>query len=111
MPCRGPDDDMFFGGYRLQNKVQAQQKEIDRLTALLCQACRKIHPDKLGPELERWFHQHDAEDRERAERDRQEHILRVKEAERKRYLADVRERLNEQLTDEEKEALGIKKVP
>lgn len=107
MPCRGPEDDIFSND-RLQSKVSEQKKEIDRLTALLCRACRKIPTEDLGMELERWFQQHDADDRERAERARQEHILRLKAAQRKRYLADVRARLNEQLTDEEKEALGIK---
>lgn len=106
MPCRDPRDDPGFA-------LNEARDKLDRVTALLCFACslmfNKPHTYesyKLD-ELRDWYRLHNEADRRREEAAAK--ALRDAEARKERdaHLASVRERLKEQLTPEEKEALGL----
>jgi len=109
MPCRDPD----WYGQSVDNPVSVELKEkVNNLTQLLCRACSIL--DNKGfftkyphGELEDWYREHQAADRARVEASRRAFERAQKEKRRKGYLESVRDRLMSELTDDEKEALGL----
>jgi len=99
MPCRVEYDD----GQEHVRLVAQKNKEINRLTALLCHACSKLQELDFNNELRNWYREHQEVDRQRLEAEKK----RREEEERNQYLASVKERLQHQLSPDEKEALGL----
>jgi len=110
MPCSSGYDD--HGSCRTETVYRdnpQQQRRIDYLTRLLCYACDQIDHRHLedNQELSKWYEDHLAKDAEmHAAAMRIAAITRAKD-EHTAHLASIRTRLQGQLTDEEKEALGI----
>lgn len=116
MPCVGVSrDDDSYEDHQRELKWHNERHNnyatvIDALTAKLCFACRTfgLNGIDIPLELAEWYAQHKAEDDRRIANEK----LRMQEQEaanrRKQYLESVRDRLLCQLSDEEKESLGIK---
>ena len=102
MPCYDGRDSIH--GYESENRELS--KEIDRLTALLCHACGQLTFGTLDkfPELRSWWDEHQVKDEARRKADDEA----SREVAREEYLESVRARLRDQLTGEEKEAVGLK---
>lgn len=63
MPCFDPDADRYAS--------EELRKRCDKLTRLLCEACKLVDLGKLGrssPELRAWWQQHQAWDKKRGAR-------------------------------------------
>lgn len=96
MPCRdyGRDETTQSNKDKTMKTSKADKEKIDKLTNLLCYACKSI--DNLGvdyvysKELRNWWYAHKEQDNQR-----------IKDA-KKTALA--------KLTSDEKEALGIKET-
>lgn len=108
MPCNGGN---YFGHHSVEYRDNPdQQKKINMLTRWLCHACSLLEKNKInmGRELNEWHYEHKLEDAARiAEAKRREQIETAKKR-RQKYLKSVKERVLVQLTDDEKEALGLK---
>ena len=80
------------------------------MTALLCYACRIIDESlglhKTSQELQDWFDDHDLQDRRRLKIEADAAAEAIAAKEKERYLESIRERLRDQLSPEEKEAIG-----
>lgn len=92
--------------------IADQERRLDRLTALLCNACRIIKQGYdtqwgLSAELSTWYAAHEKSDKARLKKDRveAENAARVEKVEA--HKKSVRARLLTQLSDEEKDALGL----
>lgn len=107
MPCNGGN---YFGGTRVVSDP-ADQKRIDELTRRLCHACTLLQEAKitLPDELDEWWYEHRLADEERKLEAKRRAEAEEAEVRRKRYLKSVKSRLLKQLSDDEKEALGLKK--
>lgn len=94
MPCQG-------GPSRQQ--LDDRRNEIDMLTRSLCYVCLE-HPEVMNQEMRAWYENHKLDDKKRLMceekmQEGQDHEL---------LLANIRDRLDVQLSDLEKEALGMK---
>jgi hypothetical protein len=100
MPCNG--------GYPYHNDPELKSR-LDLLTRLLCSACQLLEANgtQLPAELDVWWTEHQLADKQRALEDRRQ----AEEAKAKKdhaaYLRSVKARVLQQLTDEEREALGL----
>lgn len=107
MPCGYYSDrDLLDMAQRDMGKATDR---INRLTALLCDACRLLEADDGLPsaELAQWWAEHKAEDDDRIRREAEYSAKKKKDEERREYLRSVRERLMSQLTPDERKALGV----
>ena len=116
MPCNGGN---YFGRERVcyienpdTDKALVEAiAHIDLLTRRLCKVCSIIYESeelKLPTELDEWYYEHRLEDEARIEEAKQRKESQLAEERRKAYLESVRERILEQLSDDEKEALNLK---
>lgn len=108
MPCTytgSLDGDHILSLEESNNKLSEQvgqlAAELDRVTALLCQACYILERDGEGiiedAELGQWYQEHKERDKKR------------KKLDKKDALRAIRSRLMRQLTKRELKALGIKR--
>jgi len=107
MPCNGGN---YFGGQIRVVNDPKDRKTIDDLTRKLCHACQLLE-DAGAPipaELNEWWYEHKLEDQERIKEAKRRAAAQSAEQRRATYLASVKERMLTQMTDDEKEALGIK---
>lgn len=90
------------------SEAQLIQGRLDVVTRLLCDQCR-AHPPEGGTELAVWWAEHQRQDKLRLERE--ETRRREVEESTRRFLnrGAARAAALEKLTDEEKEALGVRK--
>ena len=107
MPCNGGH---YFDSHVKYRDNPKHKKEIDVLTRRLCFACGLLEKSNIdmGKELNEWHYEHKLQDEKlmaEAKRRKEEESA---ESRRKKYLADVKKRVLTQMTDDEKEALGIK---
>lgn len=88
-------------------------KKIDLLTRLLCHACDVIEEiggdlNDANQELKDWHEEHERQDAARIAEANRQLAKRKNKILRAKYLKSVRERTLKQLTDDEREALGLK---
>ena len=103
MPCNG-------GSYFRTQYVEVESgKVIDHLTRLLCHACGVIDEAgvDMGKELDEWWYEHRLADEERKAEAKRRAEAEEAAVRRANYLSDVRLRVMKQLTDDEREALGL----
>jgi hypothetical protein len=109
MPCNGGN---YFGQDRVEYRESPQSKQaIDLLTRRLCFACARMqdHEVPLGSELDEWWYEHQLRDKALQDEAKQRANQELAQDRRERYLESVKERVLVQLTDDEKEALGIRR--
>ena len=106
MPCNGGN---YFGSHTRVVSDPRDKKTIDVLTRRLCYACRLLKKEevRLPPELDEWFFEHDLQDQQRIAEAKRRKEQEEEQLRRDKYLTSVKDRLLEQLTDDEKEALGL----
>ena len=103
MPCYDTRDD-----YSWEEGQRELQRVKDNLVPKLCHACSILEQNNLIPdELQAWWTNHKKKDEERRIVDAFRAEQAAKRQDRQAHLEGVRERLKQQLTDEEKEAIGL----
>lgn len=68
MPCydgRSDRSDKFIVTGVPTVAYQAVKRRLDMVTALLCDVCQNMDPDKMKPELQKWWLDHKAFDERR----------------------------------------------
>ena len=105
MPCNGGH---YFGRTEYVDNPNLVKK-IDVLTRRLCFACQLLEDNGIdtGKELNEWHYEHKLEDealKAEAKRRAEEKDAKIR---RQEYLQSVKERVLGQLTDDERESLGI----
>lgn len=110
MPCVGPSDDSCVRTEYVEVRKQSDVQMINKLTALLCDSCRSMVQANvpLSAELQAWYEIHKEEDDHRIRREERERAIAHQEQRRKEHLESVKRRLMNQLTDDEKESIGLK---
>lgn len=105
MPC---SDGNYFGRTEYIDNPQLK-KEIDVLTRRLCHACKLLAENNvaLPKELEEWWYEHRLEDEARTAESKRRAEQQTAKKRRAEYLASVKERVLGQLTEDEREALGL----
>ena len=79
------------------------------MTRRLCHACQLLSDNNvdLPKELDEWWYEHKLEDDERTAEAKRRAEEQEASDRRSEYLASVKDRVLNQLTDDEREALGI----
>lgn len=106
MPCNSGN---YFGSHTIYESDPEDRKKIDVLTRRLCHACQLLEDNsvEIPKELDEWWYEHKMEDQARiAEAKRRAEVQSAKQR-RDEYLTSVKERVIGQLTDDEREALGL----
>lgn len=101
MPCSSD-------GYDLAEKHELRL-QVDHLTRLLCSACQylEVAEVEMPAELDVWWEAHKLADKKREIEARQQLEQAMARKEHQQHLNSVRARLLTQLTEDEKEALGL----
>ena len=86
-----------------------QQRKINFLTRKLCHACSLLESNAIimGTELGNWYENHQQEDAARERKAKKKLDQETARKNRAEYLASVKDRLVNQLSQDEKEALGL----
>lgn len=103
MPCNGGN---YFGG------DPEDQRTIDGLTRKLCHALEllaltRVQEVDMPAELDEWWYEHRLKDQARTEEAKRRAAAQDARVRRSTYLKSVKERMLIQLTDDEREALGL----
>jgi len=107
MPCNGGN---YFGrndGHDLDLTILRQ--EIDVLTRRLCHACQLLEDAgvNIPSELDEFWNEHKLKDKELMEEAKRRAKAQESKDRRDEYLESVKDRVLGQLTDDEREALGL----
>lgn len=106
MPCYDPTPTE-----RADSENRSLKYRLDQVTSLLCYACSLLCklPIPVSGELKRWYEQHLRDDAARLEQEAQQRKREETEKEREERQAEIRKRLFDQLTPEERDAVGLRK--
>jgi len=111
MPCNGGNYFSSRDSHDSCNQaVDDLEKLIHVLTRRLCSACEiidSIDGAEVPIELDEWWYEHKLADQERMAEAKKRADQQTDELRRKKYLASVKDRVLTQMTDDEKEALGL----
>lgn len=108
MPCRDWDD-ITPEMERHSREIQQIREKLDRVTRVACEALNLValtgQPIKglLSEETAAWWENHKEADRRRKEYEERER----KRQEEKERMAELRKKVINKLTDEERRALGV----
>lgn len=105
MPCNGGN---YFGHTEYVTDPELV-KRVDVLTRRLCHACQLLEESgaSLPKELDEWWYEHKLEDEARIAEAKKRATEQSAADRRAEYLESVRERVMNQLTDDEIDALGL----
>lgn len=106
MPCNGGN---YFGSHSKYKRSPEDKKKIDVLTRRLCHACQILEDNgvEIPKELDEWWYEHKMKDQERIAEAKSRSEEKSSKKRREEYLASVKKRVMGQLTDDEREALGL----
>lgn len=105
MPCNGGN---YFGRVEYRTPPE-MRKKIDWLTRMLCHACGLLEDAEvdMGRELSEWHYEHKLADEERIKEAKARAVAESARRRRDKYLASIKARMLRQMTDDEREALGL----
>ena len=103
MPCNG-------GSYFESQERDHLVEKVEILTRRLCHACQILEENDIAipSELDEWWYEHKLEDEERKDEAKRRAEAESSKKRRERYLESLRERLKNQLSRDELEALGFR---
>ena len=106
MPCNGGN---YFRSHTEYVSDPDDRKKIDVLTRRLCHACQLLDDNgvEIPKELDEWWYEHKLEDQARIAEAKRRAESQLAKQRRDEYLASVKARVIGQLTDDEREALGL----
>lgn len=102
MPCSDGRDD------NPRAEVRELKREVDYLTRLLCNLGRNYSIDEI--EFNQWYAEHERQDEIKENQEQEREKRQAAALERGKIIAAVRTRLRAQLTDEELEAVGLRRI-
>jgi hypothetical protein len=106
MPCLDERD-----SYRWEDGQRDLENLRRNIVPKLCMACTLLEENGLLPtELAVWWNNHKVNDEMRRQQDSSDAKQANGRKSREEYLASIRDRLELQLTDEEKEAIGVWRI-
>lgn len=92
MPCIYDETEWEKKQRRTKEKIK---KELDRLTAMLCEVCALVDDGKLPEDIRHWYYKHQEQDRLRIAKEAREQTIReLVDEEKKRHREAMEAILN-----------------